>query len=227
MKGQRVHTRRCHTRHDEHTERARGYPRKKCDHDLDGCKDEEGERSVVSFKTEERSLHIRGFIGEETIFKVKSALDAYAKGARGRLPVRVFINSDGGAISASFAIYDLFKNASFPVHTYCLGECYSGGLVIFLGGMARLMYPNSYIVFHEATYHDFMEATFQELDAKKHAGHIQKYNERVLMLFCENSTLNKETLASYLYSAHMMFPEEAVAAGIATKIFKKKSRKKS
>jgi ATP-dependent protease ClpP protease subunit len=207
--------------------RARECPHKSCDpDDPDGC-GEEDECQGVSFKLQERSLYIRNYIGEDTIFKVKSSLDECAKGPKARLPVHVFINSSGGAAYAAFALYDLFKNAPFPVHTYCLAECYSAGLIVFLGGTVRLMYPNSYLVFHEATYHDFMEPTFQERDAKKHADHMKKINERLVGLYCANSTLNKETLVSYFYSEHMLFAEEAVAAGLATKIFQKKSRKKS
>ena len=47
-----------------------------------------------------------------------------------KAPVHVYINSPGGSVSATLAIYDTMQFLSCPVSTYCVGLAASGGAVL-------------------------------------------------------------------------------------------------
>lgn len=41
--------------------------------------------------------------------------------------INLYVNSPGGAVDDTLAIYDTMRFMSSPVSTYCLGRAYSGG----------------------------------------------------------------------------------------------------
>lgn len=64
-------------------------------------------------------------------------------------PIRVYINSDGGSVSAVFAIIDLLLMSRTPVITIGLGKCYSSGGLLLMAGHKRLLLPNCTILIHD------------------------------------------------------------------------------
>ena len=62
-------------------------------------------------------------------------------------PIRVYINSDGGSVSAVFAIIDLLLMSKTPVITIGLGKCYSSGGLLLMAGQKRLMLPKLYCTY--------------------------------------------------------------------------------
>ena len=51
-----------------------------------------------------------------------------------RRPIKLYINSPGGSVSAGLAIYDTMQYISAPVHTFCLGMAASMGSLLLAGG---------------------------------------------------------------------------------------------
>jgi ATP-dependent Clp protease protease subunit len=49
-------------------------------------------------------------------------------------PIEIFINSNGGAISGLFNIYDIMQMIEAPIKTVCIGRCYSAAAVILAAG---------------------------------------------------------------------------------------------
>ena len=64
-------------------------------------------------------------------------------------PIRIYINSDGGSVSAVFAIIDLLLMSRTPVITIGLGKCYSSGGLLLMAGHKRLSLPNCTILIHD------------------------------------------------------------------------------
>jgi|GEM_PF-3311228 ATP-dependent Clp protease protease subunit len=195
------------------------------DEDECDCMDEK--RSSVLYREKERHIYIEGSLETEMVFKIKTLMIDLANGENGRKPVHVFICSHGGVLDVALAVHDLLAGASFPVYTYCAGGCCSGAVIVFLAGVKRFMYPNSYLMFHETTYSNYGQDIFQERDARMIYEQMRRYNERIVDLITSRSVLEKDNVARMFHREYLMFPEEAVAAGLATKIFQKKSRKKS
>jgi ATP-dependent Clp protease protease subunit len=65
--------------------------------------------------------------------------------------ISLYINSPGGSVTSTFAIYDTMQIIRPDVSTVCLGMAASGGAVLLAGGTAGKRYtlPNSRILIHQ------------------------------------------------------------------------------
>jgi ATP-dependent Clp protease protease subunit len=68
-----------------------------------------------------------------------------------RKDIHFYINSPGGSVSATLAIYDTMQILSCPVGTYCVGLAASGGAVLLAGGAKgkRFALPNAKVMIHQ------------------------------------------------------------------------------
>ncbi len=58
----------------------------------------------------------------------------YLQSVNRRKEISFYINSPGGSVSATLAIYDTMRILSCPVATYCVGLAASGGAILLAGG---------------------------------------------------------------------------------------------
>ncbi len=58
----------------------------------------------------------------------------YLQSENRRKDIHFYINSPGGSVTATLAIYDTMQMISCPVSTYCVGLAASGGAVLLAGG---------------------------------------------------------------------------------------------
>lgn len=65
--------------------------------------------------------------------------------------IHFYVNSPGGSVSATMAIYDTMQFLDCPVATYCVGLSASGGAIVLAGGAKgkRFALPNSKIMIHQ------------------------------------------------------------------------------
>src|ERR671920_2343615 len=65
--------------------------------------------------------------------------------------ISFYINSPGGSVSATMAIYDTMQFIDCPVATYCIGMAASGAAVLLAGGAKGRRYslPHSKIMIHQ------------------------------------------------------------------------------
>ena len=65
--------------------------------------------------------------------------------------IHFYINSPGGSVTATLAIYDTMQMISCPVSTYCVGLAASGGAVLLAGGEKEKRYAltHSKIMIHQ------------------------------------------------------------------------------
>lgn len=63
--------------------------------------------------------------------------------------INIIINSEGGDLTAAFALVAVIEASVIPVRTIALGECASAGLVIFMSGHQRVITPNTSIMSHQ------------------------------------------------------------------------------
>lgn len=68
-----------------------------------------------------------------------------------RRPIKIFIDSDGGDLCATFTIIDSIKMSKTPVWTINMGCAYSGGFFIFINGHKRFATPFSSFMYHEGS----------------------------------------------------------------------------
>ena len=65
--------------------------------------------------------------------------------------ISFYINSPGGSVSSTLAIYDTMQFIDCPVATYCIGMAASGAAVLLAGGTKgrRFSLPHSKIMIHQ------------------------------------------------------------------------------
>jgi ATP-dependent Clp protease protease subunit len=61
----------------------------------------------------------------------------YLQSENRRKEIHFYINSPGGSVSATLAIYDTMQMLSCPVATYCVGLAASGGAVLLLPAVRK------------------------------------------------------------------------------------------
>lgn len=99
----------------------------------------------------ERFIYLMKDFGDDlavSIVKQLFELDNKAK-----KDITLVINSDGGEVSALFAIHDAMKMVKSDVATLCLGRAYSAAACLLISGTKgkRFITPMSDIMFHEVS----------------------------------------------------------------------------
>jgi ATP-dependent Clp protease protease subunit len=75
----------------------------------------------------------------------------YLQSVNRRKDINFYINSPGGSVTATLAIYDTMKILSCPIATYCVGLAASGGAILLAGGTKGKRYalPHSKMMIHQ------------------------------------------------------------------------------
>ncbi|MFO0914554.1 MAG: ATP-dependent Clp protease proteolytic subunit [Pirellulales bacterium] len=75
----------------------------------------------------------------------------YLQSENRRKEIHFYINSPGGSVTATLAIYDTMQILTCPVATYCVGLAASGGAVLLAGGTKgkRFALPHSKVMIHQ------------------------------------------------------------------------------
>ncbi|MCA8999320.1 MAG: ATP-dependent Clp protease proteolytic subunit, partial [Planctomycetaceae bacterium] len=65
--------------------------------------------------------------------------------------IHLYVNSPGGSVTATLAIYDTMQFLECNVATYCVGLAASGGAVLVAGGAAgkRFILPHAKMMIHQ------------------------------------------------------------------------------
>ena len=65
--------------------------------------------------------------------------------------IHLYVNSPGGSVTATMAIYDTMQFLECPIATYCVGLSASGGAIVLAGGTKGKRYalPHSKIMIHQ------------------------------------------------------------------------------
>jgi ATP-dependent Clp protease protease subunit len=75
----------------------------------------------------------------------------YLQSENRRKDIHFYLNSPGGDVVATLAIYDTMQILSCPVATYCVGQAASGAAVLLCGGTKgkRFALPHARVMLHQ------------------------------------------------------------------------------
>jgi len=138
--------------------------------------------------------------------------------------IHMYINSPGGSVSATLAMYDTMQFLECPVITYCMGIAASGAAILLAAGTAGKRYclPNAKVMIHQP----YGQVGGQVSDIEIQANEILKERERlneILAKHCKQpiDVIARETDRDKYYSA-----AEAKAFGLVDDVLVKASDEK-
>jgi ATP-dependent Clp protease protease subunit len=75
----------------------------------------------------------------------------YLQSVKGDQDINFYINSPGGVVDDTLAIYDVMKFLTCDVATYCIGRAESGGAIVLAAGAKgkRYILPNAKVMIHQ------------------------------------------------------------------------------
>jgi ATP-dependent Clp protease protease subunit len=93
--------------------------------------------------------------------------------------IHLYINSPGGSVSATLAIYDTMQFLECPIATYCMGIAASGAAIILAAGSKgkRFALPNSKVMIHQPWGMVMGQITDMEIQATEFQKDRQRLNE--------------------------------------------------
>ena len=130
----------------------------------------------------------------------------------------LYINTPGGTVNGTLAIYDTMQYITCDVSTICVGLAASGGAVLLTAGKKgkRLSLPNSEILIHQV----MGEAGGQASDIAISAKHIIKVKDRLNKILSHHTGQSIEKIAKDTDRDYFMTADEAKKYGIIDKIIK-------
>ena len=139
--------------------------------------------------------------------------------------VHLYINSPGGSVDDTLAIYDTMQFLSCNVQTYCVGQAASGAAIILASGTKGKRYalPHSKIMIHQP----WGGVTGQAADIKIQAEEILKAKRLLNLLMAQHTGRDVDQIERETERDRYLSPEEAVQYGIVDEILQAGKKKKS
>ncbi len=173
---------------------------------------------------EERILFLWGEIGPGTAGGViMRLLELQAKGPN--RDINLYINSPGGSVDDTLAIYDTMQFLSCPVATYCVGQAASGAALILASGAKGKRYalPHSKIMVHQP----WGGVTGQATDIRIQAEEILKAKKLLNELLAMHTGRDVAMIERETERDRYMSPTEAKEYGIVDEIVTRESDEKN
>jgi len=166
---------------------------------------------------EERILFLWGEINPRTAGSlIMHLLELQAKSPT--QDVGLYINSPGGSVDDTLAIYDTIQFLTCDVATYCVGTAQSGAALILAAGAKGKRYalPHSKIMIHQP----WGGVTGQAADIQIQAEEILKAKRTLNVILAQHTGRTVEQIAEETERDRYMTPEEAREYGLVDEIVK-------
>ncbi|MBI3358245.1 MAG: ATP-dependent Clp endopeptidase proteolytic subunit ClpP [Nitrospirae bacterium] len=133
--------------------------------------------------------------------------------------INLYINSQGGMVTAGLAVYDTMQYIKAPVSTICLGQAASMGALLLAAGTSgkRFALPNTRVMVHQPMGGFSGQAT----DVEIHAREILKVRERLNEIFVKHTHQSMEKIRTDTERDYFMSGEEAKAYHIVDEVIEK------
>lgn len=137
--------------------------------------------------------------------------------------IHLYINSPGGSVTATLAIYDTIQYVKPSVSTICIGQAASGAAVLLTAGTKgkRFALPNSRVLIHQPHGGASGQAVDINIQAKEILRNRRLLDEIVSMHTGQKiERVQKDTDRDFIMTA-----EEAKDYGIIDEVVKKRQKK--
>lgn len=137
--------------------------------------------------------------------------------------IHFYINSPGGSVSATLAIYDTMAYLEPAVATYCVGLAASGGAVLMAGGEKgkRFILPHAKMMIHQP----YGQVGGQVSDIEIQAREILETRETLNRILADHTGQPIETIAKDTERDRYLNAMQAKEYGLVDNVVEKKAKK--
>jgi ATP-dependent Clp protease protease subunit len=141
---------------------------------------------------------------------------------RGR-EISLYINSPGGTVDDTMAIYDTMQFVGSPVATYCIGRAQSGGAVVLAAGTKGKRYalPHAKIMLHQP----WGGVTGQASDIQIQAEEILRAKQTINRILAKHTGQPLERITEETERDRYMTSEEAKQYGLIDEVLHEEEKK--
>lgn len=135
-------------------------------------------------------------------------------------PIKMYINSNGGDMSAMFQIYDTMQMIKSPINTICLSKAYSAGSVILAAGTkgmrqclkhANVMIHGVQLVFPVMPDHD-------PISSQSYLNFVNNNNENMLAILSKHTGQTIDRVRQDCKRDLFLDCEEAISYGVVDSV---------
>lgn len=181
-----------------------------------------GERvyDIYSRLLEERIIFLGTPIGDDIANSIIAQL-LFLEKEDPKKDITLYVNSPGGQVTSTLAMYDTMQYVQPDISTVCLGMAASGGAIILMGGKKgkRFALEHSEIMIHQPLGGTEGQAT----DIAIHAEHIIKTKDLLNELIAKHSGQKLDKVREDTERDKFMKAKEALEYGLIDKIVLKHS----
>ena len=137
--------------------------------------------------------------------------------------IHMYVNSPGGSVTATMAIYDTMQFLECDVATYCVGLAASGGAVLVAGGTTkkRFCLPHSKMMIHQP----YGEVGGQVSDIEIQAKDILRTREILNEILAKHTGQPVEVIARDTDRDRFLTAGESVEYGLVDEILIRREKK--
>jgi len=130
--------------------------------------------------------------------------------------INIYINSPGGVVTSTLAIYDTMMYLTCDVSTWCIGQAASGAAVLLAAGTKgkRFATPHSRILLHQPS----GGTQGQAIDIDLHAKEILRTRDMLDGILSRHTGQTVEKIHDDTDRDFIMVPDAAVAYGMVDKV---------
>ncbi len=138
--------------------------------------------------------------------------------------ISLYVNSPGGSVDDTMAIYDTMRFVGSPIATYCIGRAQSGAAIIMAAGTKgkRFALPHAKVMLHQP----WGGITGQAADIKIQAEEILKAKTMINEILARHTGQPVEKIAAETERDRYMTAEEAQKYGLIDEVLHEEDKGK-
>ncbi|MEM9065535.1 MAG: ATP-dependent Clp protease proteolytic subunit [Planctomycetota bacterium] len=173
------------------------------------------EMTIDELLLENRIVFLIGEINQASAARVMMQMLYLDNQKRGQ-DISLYINSPGGAVDDTLALYDTMKFMSSDVATYCLGRAYSGGAILLTAGTKgkRYILPHAKVMIHQP----YGGVTGQAEDIKLQAEQIIKTKSLLTEILARHTGQSTDKIHEDAERDKYFDAKEAVEYGLVDEV---------
>ena len=181
------------------------------------------EMTLDELMLENRVIFLIGEINQASAARVMMQMLYLEDQKRGQ-QINLYINSPGGSVDDTLAMYDTMQFISSDVATYCIGRAYSGAAVLLCAGHQgkRHILPHAKVMIHQP----YGGITGQTTDVQIQAEQIINAKETLNKIIATHTGQTVEAVANDGERDKFFSADEAKEYGLVDEVFALQDKKK-